>query len=45
MTYTKPQLTGYAAIFAVQSNGKGSGNFEPGSNDMIRSTPAYEADE
>jgi hypothetical protein len=44
MTYQKPQLTGYAAIFAVQGTGKGSGLLEPPSM-FIRSTPAYEADE
>jgi len=45
MLYTKPELRGYSAIAAIQSNGqaKKMNPFEPGTSSF--STPAYEADE
>jgi hypothetical protein len=43
MTYLRPQLTGYAAITAIQGS-KGGNQLEPPST-SIHTTPAYEADE
>jgi len=42
MTYNKPQLLGYSAMTAIQSNHKNGINTEL---DSEKTQPAYEADE
>ena len=45
MTYTKPQLLGYAAIAVIQSGGTQKNSMNVEGNPQIHSVPAYEADE